>query len=149
MAAGARQRKRPSKAQAVRNVACYGQAQQAPRQNINARSISHRALALAVFLLSAMRESAAVDFASSIKNAVLDPYRTDLFWWLENCPATKCYDGGIGATALDTCGGSNMTNLCHTAYADQIHTLTYEFTESFYVEEVTIWNKPGYMERLK
>jgi hypothetical protein len=31
---------------------------------------------------------------------------------------------------------------------EQVHTLTYEFTGSLFVELVTIYNKPGYTERL-
>ena len=86
--------------------------------------------------------SALVPMSSGIASATADPYRPDLFWWLGNCPATKCYDGDTGALATQNCG-SNTTNLCHTGYVDQVHTLTYEFTASYYVEMVTIYNKPG------
>ena len=39
--------------------------------------------------------------------------------------------------------------LSHTAYVDQIHTLTYEFSTTYLVDAVTIYNKPGYPERLE
>ena len=67
--------------------------------------------------------------SSSIASATSDPYDTTAFWWLANCPASDCHDGDISTTASETCG-ANTTNLCHTGYVDQIHTLTYEFTGS-------------------
>ena len=96
-------------------------------------------LLLGVGLTGAVQK---LDLPASISSATADPYRPDLFWWLGNCPATKCYDGDTGALATQNCG-SNTTNLCHTGYVDQVHTLTYEFTGSYFVEMVTIYNKPG------
>ena len=59
-----------------------------------------------------------VDFRSSVVSATLAPTGSDL--WLRNCPAAKCYDGDISATAQQSCGQSS-TNLCHTAYSHQVH----------------------------
>ena len=92
------------------------------------------------FLFVPLASGKQLNFASSVAGALTDPYDAEAFWWLGNCPAADCFDGDVSTTSADTCG-ANTTNLCHTAYVDQIHTLTYTFTGSYYVEEVTIWNK--------
>ena len=101
-----------------------------------------RLLGVSLVALVGNTRAAPLNLQDSITAATADPYRPDVFWWLANCPATKCYDGDTSALASETCG-SNTTNLCHTGYVDQVHTLTYEFTASYYVEMVTIYNKPG------
>ena len=92
--------------------------------------------------------SASSAFAAHVASAVLDPHYPEQFAWQGNCPATKCYDGDTDATAEEFCGEAT-TNLCHTAYEDQDHTLTYTLTESLYVASVTIYNKPNNANRLR
>jgi hypothetical protein len=60
-----------------------------------------------------------LDISSSILTATADPYDASAFSWLANCPATDCYDGDVSTTATMSCG-SNLTNLCHTGYVDQV-----------------------------
>ena len=91
-----------------------------------------------------------VGFGSRVIASTLDPYRPDLHWWLGNCPAFKCYDGILNATATMSCGNPGWaTNLCHTAYEDQDHTLTYTFDDTYFVESASIYNKPGGHARLR
>ena len=72
-------------------------------------------------------------------SATLDPYRPDLHSWLGNCPASKCYDSVVNATSDEFCGAAT-TNLCHTAYYDQDHTLTYTLDAEYFVARVAVYN---------
>lgn len=88
------------------------------------------------------------NFAGRVASVVSDPWDGDVFWWLGNCPASKCDDGNTGALQTQGCG-SATTNLCHTAYVDQIHSVTFTLISSFLVSAIAIFNKPGGHERLR
>ncbi|KAL1508111.1 hypothetical protein AB1Y20_007703 [Prymnesium parvum] len=89
-----------------------------------------------------------LSFESHVVSAVLDPYRPDLHAWLANCPASKCFDA-VTNTSVDEFCGSASTNLCHTAYVDQEHSLTYTLDAIYLVSAVAIFNKPSNHLRLR
>ena len=82
--------------------------------------------------------------AAALRPSAAPPRRSSV----STGPARARADADTSATADDFCGAAT-TNLCHTAYVDQDHTLTYTLTDAFYVSSVTIHNKPNNADRLR